>query len=250
MCDLKKVSEKRGFTLVELLVVTAVLGILVTIMISSYKGIMTRSHLGKCASNLRQIGAALQIYISDNNNTIFPDARLTPNGQAELPSDAYGCWIGAVREVLGEPTTIPPSSEFQGRPLNILICPADPTQGGWKNNLSAPEGLTGDVNTVGINAHSYLPNRLILNRRITEISRPSRTIIFTDYGWAQIGTRAIFALSNPWMQYFPESWHHKMVNCLFVDGHVEPLSIASLQNGQPNAELWFADYPNSDLSYK
>ncbi len=249
MFNMKRVLGNKGFTLVELLVVTAVLGILVALMVPSYKGIMARSHMGKCASNLRQIGAAMHMYAADNNNAIFPDARLDPTGQAELPSDVYGRWIGAVHEALGEPTTIPPSSEFQGRPLNVLICPADPTRGGWKY-LGAPEGLTGDAGAVGINAHSYLPNRLILNRRLTEIIRPSKTIIFTDYGWAQIGTRAIFALSNPWMQYFPDRWHNKLVNCLFVDGHVEPLAIASLQNGQPNAELWFADYPNSDLSYK
>lgn len=239
----------RGFTLVELLVVTAVLGILVALMIPSYNGIVSRSHLGKCASNLRQIGVATQMYIAENDNTIYPDARLTPNGQANLPSDMLGRWIGAVSEALGHSTSIPPSPDIQGKPLDILICPADKTRGGWKN-LGGVNGISGDPNAEGIKAHSYLPNRLVLGRKVTEITRPSRTIIFTDYGWAQLGTRAIYPHSNPWMANFPTQWHNGVVNCLFVDGHVEPLKIASLQTGQPNGPLWFVDYPDSGLSYK
>jgi general secretion pathway protein G len=246
---MKRVKGFRGFTLVELLVVTAILGVLVALMIPSYKGIMSRSHMGKCAANLRQIGVAAQVYLGENNNVLFPDARLTPNGQANLPSDIMGRWIGAINEVMERPTSLPTSQDLQGRPLEILMCPADKTQGGWKN-LGAVNGISGDRNTEGIKAHSYLPNRLVLNRKITEITRPSRTIMLTDFNWGNLGTRAIYPLSQPWMSNFPEKWHNKLVNCLFVDGHVEPLSIASLQVGQPNAPLWYVDYPDSGLGYK
>ena len=246
---MRRAMGYRGFTLVELLVVTAVLGILVALMIPSYKGIVNRSHMGKCASNLRQIGMATQIYLGENNNILFGDARLTPDGQAELPADAMGRWIGAINEVMERPTSLPTSSELQGRPLEILICPADKTQGGWKH-LGAVAGISGDRNTEGIKAHSYLPNRLVLNRKITEIVRPSRTIMMTDFDWANIGTRSIYPLAPLWMSNLPDKWHNKLVNCLFVDGHVEALSIASLQDGQPNAPLWYIDYPNSDLTYK
>lgn len=246
---MKKSRGIQGFTLTELLVIVVIIGVLMAIIIPSYKGVFNRSHLGKCASNLRQIGVATQMYIAENNNTIYPDARLTPNGQATLVSDGLGRWISAINEVLSRPTSNSAADDIQGDVLDILVCPADKTRGGWVN-LGGEKGITGDRQTAGIKAHSYLPNRLVLNRKVTEIVRPSRTILMTDYGWAQLGTRAIYPHSNPWMANFPTKWHGGNVNSLFIDGHVELLPIASLQAGKENGSLWYVDYPSSGLSYK
>src|SRR6266481_1218580 len=59
-------AEKHGFTLVELLVVIAIIAVLVSILIPALNAAKERANRVKCASNLRQIDNAMQIYANDN----------------------------------------------------------------------------------------------------------------------------------------------------------------------------------------
>lgn len=63
--------SKRGFTLIELLVVIAILGIVAAVAWPSISRTITSGQRAKCASNLRQVGVALQSYLGENN-MIFP----------------------------------------------------------------------------------------------------------------------------------------------------------------------------------
>ena len=62
---------ERAFTLIELLVVIAAIGILMAIAIPAFSSVYERAKVTKDLSNLRQIGAATQMYMNDNNG-IFP----------------------------------------------------------------------------------------------------------------------------------------------------------------------------------
>jgi type II secretion system protein G len=57
--------NKRGFTIIELLVSIVVIGILVTIMIISYSGIQQRSRDSQRASDVTKIKIALEKYHAD-----------------------------------------------------------------------------------------------------------------------------------------------------------------------------------------
>jgi len=60
--------KKRGFTLIELLVVIAVIGIVAALITPAVNGAKQKSKDAKSASNLRQIGIALNGYASDHDN--------------------------------------------------------------------------------------------------------------------------------------------------------------------------------------
>jgi prepilin-type N-terminal cleavage/methylation domain-containing protein len=69
---------RRAFTVIELLVVIAVIGLLVGVLMPALNGARSSAKRTACASNLRQIGAALQVYMSANRDR-FPYASSMPS---------------------------------------------------------------------------------------------------------------------------------------------------------------------------
>ncbi len=64
--------RSRGFTLVEVLVVLAIISTLVGIGIPVSRMLKSRSQQTVCLENLRQLGTALQTYLQDHNDQM-PD---------------------------------------------------------------------------------------------------------------------------------------------------------------------------------
>jgi general secretion pathway protein G len=58
--------RKSGFTLVELTVVIAIIGILATLGLTNYQASMQRARDGKRKADLEQIRSALEMYRTDN----------------------------------------------------------------------------------------------------------------------------------------------------------------------------------------
>jgi prepilin-type N-terminal cleavage/methylation domain-containing protein len=81
----------RGFTLIELIVVLAVIAIMMSLVFPVYTSMSERAKATKDLSNLRQIGVATQTYLNDADGVLF--SPVTP-WSSQLNPKYFAAWRG------------------------------------------------------------------------------------------------------------------------------------------------------------
>ena len=78
---------RRGFTLVEIMIVVLIIGILLAIAIPNFVRARNTSRGKACQANLKQIDSATEQYLMDNRTTTYPAlSALSPNYLKTAPS--------------------------------------------------------------------------------------------------------------------------------------------------------------------
>jgi len=209
VCDLR--SGRRGFTLVELLVVVAVIGILMAILMPAIGRVQERGREMRCSSNLRQLHTAAMSYMNAHGN--FPQgtdrsvyARGVAPGQG---GSATNGWVASIRngernaaghawwyERNAASTRDGTRSVRQGNLFryvgdegdeSVYVCPtmarlARRTLAGERRTVTRSYGMNSNI----IRGDDYVPKAL------HEIEGPSRTMLFADQGFTSMAGRPDF----------------------------------------------------------
>lgn len=77
---------KTAFTILELIIAVAVIGVLVAVAVPTFNRIAARSKSVHCMSNLRQIGGALNLYLAENHLVMPTMVALREDARSEEPA--------------------------------------------------------------------------------------------------------------------------------------------------------------------
>ena len=108
---LNKKRNQKGFTLVELLIVIAIIGILAAIAIPQFAQYRNRAHMAATRSDAKNAYTAVQAWVSDNVGVAIPP-------DSSISGAAYGVYTSArtspgvtvtVAGVTGDVTAVNPA---------------------------------------------------------------------------------------------------------------------------------------------
>lgn len=169
-------STRRGFTLVELLVVIGIIALLIAILLPSLSKAKAQANAVKCASQMRDIGQQLYMYGLANKGILIP---LKGTGSApfykhrggdETPDERWPMYAFN-----------PPPNVTQNYVAPIMICPTDPYLPGGDHSYNLNAMLYPFVSG---NSRNWGDKAIRVGTKVKYFS-PSEVVIMVDKWPAQ-----------------------------------------------------------------
>ncbi|HUI08244.1 MAG TPA: prepilin-type N-terminal cleavage/methylation domain-containing protein [Verrucomicrobiae bacterium] len=204
-----------AFTLLECLVVIAIMGILAGLLLPSLNAARSKARSVSCMSNLRQLGIAVTVFAGDADGVL-------PRSDNADSLDPVPCWFYAVDSYLpNQGTSVGPTSAQKMAPYK-----QDPI---WNQFDSASRansrtikmnrklvGRKGTWNPGGDEIKAAKPS----HRRKATITDMVNTVLLFDGRCEESGSAADKSRYDGWETYVARR-HSGGANVLFVDGHAE-----------------------------
>lgn len=230
----------KGFTLIELLVVVAIIAALFAILLPAFSNARAMGRQMVCANNLKQIGVAFSLYLSDYNDYFPPwgygwEGEYTRHWHAVLISGGY---------VAGKIKVGSELRRFDDVDWKTFLCPEDPNAK-YANDPSRFPGWDWRSISYGYNYY-FIGSDIGLGGRwydeasanMSQLANPSATILLTDSLWAiYIDNNEYYVEDKGYFLVVPAPLIHEKgvpyarhgamsapnsgnVNVLWCDGHV------------------------------
>lgn len=141
--------RRTGFTLVEVLVVIAIIGILIALLLPAVQAAREAARRSQCANHLVQVGLALHVY--EHARGFFPPGVIEPKGPIRnLPSGYHMSWVTQILPYIEEMNTYrhidfkqgayaQKNAAARGAPIPLLACPSERSIGRVFSLQQSPE---------------------------------------------------------------------------------------------------------------
>ena len=151
---MKSLKRQQGFTLVELLVVIAVIGILIGMLLPAVQQVREAARRTACLNNIRQMGLALHNYESAMGK--FPAGWNTDDEMVYISEPGWG-WSATILPFIEQQNLYdqidldiaiddPIHEQFIQTPIEVYMCPSDPAEELVNLDVHIEHGHPGPMN--------------------------------------------------------------------------------------------------------
>ncbi len=208
---------RAAFTLIELLVVIAIIAILAALLLPALSKAKTQAQGIQCLNNLKQLQAAWQMYLGDNNDRLPPNTYAIVSG---FPTSLPDSWVEGCTLVDLDATKIEKGVLFPHlKSATVFHCPADTSKVNGFNLLRTRSyAMNIHLNSVP-SINGVGPNPI---KKISQFTNSTANVfVFIDENETSIedGTFGLYpAPSQQWLNLASDR-HNRSANLTFADGH-------------------------------